>query len=61
MAELRSFPGIRAKPIPVYRSTRCHQRRVQMQAAMAVVTDTEEEMQRRWLDLIGRLRWRARD
>ena len=32
----QSWPtsGIRAKPIPVYHSTRCHQRRVQMWAAM---------------------------
>ena len=33
-----AYTGIRAKPIPVYRSTRCHQRRVQMRAAMYKVT-----------------------
>ena len=41
------------KPIPIYRSIRCHQRRDQMRAELlfaddlTVVTDTQEEMQRR--------------
>ena len=51
MAEQR----IRVKPIPVYRSTRCHQQRCGLPRELlfaddlAVVTDTEEEMQKRWL------------